>query len=110
MKKIILLFLLLSSVGCGKKLTCTYKEDYEDIKINNKIIFNFKDNTYKEIDTMVFKNNDDANKYFEDIKDYIEEYNLVIDSNRIVSDLSGEMNESKKQIKEKYESYDYKCR
>ena len=71
MKKIILLLVVFMCVGCGKKLTCTYKEDYEDIKINNKIVFDFKNNTYKEIDTMVFKENNEASEYFKDISDYI---------------------------------------
>lgn len=98
--------------GCGKKLTCTYKENYEDIKINNKITFNFKDNTYKETDTMVFNSVDEAKDYFKDIEDYIEEYNLVLNDNKIVSELNGDIeeNKNKKELKKTYESYDYKCK
>lgn len=112
MKKIIILLLLSMCVGCGKKLTCTYKENYEDIKIDNKIIFNLKDNTYKEIDTMVFKDEDEANDYFKDIEGYVEEYNLVLDKNKIISDTTGELDldKSKKDLKKQYESYDYKCK
>lgn len=96
--------------GCGKKLTCTYKENYEDIKISNRIVFNFKDNTYKEKDIMVFKDSNQALDYFKDIEDYIEEYNLTLDKNKIISDMDGEINESKKSVKGKYEGYDYKCK
>ena len=110
MKKIILLVLALICSGCGKKMTCTYKESYDDIKIDNKVVFNFKDNTYNEIDTMVFKSNEEANDYFNDISAYKEEYNLVLEDNKIISNIIGEIKENKKDIKEKYESYDFKCR
>lgn len=112
MKKIIMIFLVLCLCGCGKKLTCTYEENYEDIKINNKVVFNFEDNTYKQIDKMVFQNNESALEYFNDISDYIEEYNLILDENIIVSELNDSFNKNKtkKEIKEQYESYDYKCK
>ena len=112
MKKIIMIFLVLCLCGCGKKLTCTYEENYEDIKINNKVVFNFEDNTYKQIDKMVFQNNESALEYFNDISDYIEEYNLILDENIIVSELNNSINndKTKKEIKQQYESYDYKCK
>lgn len=112
MKKIILLGIFLLCVGCGKKLTCTYKEEYEDISINNKIIFNFKDNTYNQEDIMVFKDFDSASSYFKDIEDYKEEYNLVLEQNKIISKLNGKikLDATKDEIKEQYESYDYKCK
>lgn len=110
MKKIIILIIALICSGCGKKLTCTYKENYEDIKINNKIVFNFKDNTYKEEDIMVFIDSDKAEEYFNDILDYVDMYNLELMDNKIVSKLNGDISESKKEIKKKYESYDFKCK
>lgn len=98
--------------GCSKKLTCTYKEEYEDININNKIVFNFKDNTYKQEDIMVFKDNESATSYFNDIDAYIEEYNLILEQNKIISQLDGEikLEATKEEIKQQYESYDYKCK
>ena len=110
MKKIILILLAVLCSGCGKKLTCTYKENYEDVKIDNTIVFNFKDNTYEETDIMVFKNSEEASEYFQDIKDYIEEFNLVLNDNKIISVLSGNINNNKNAIKEKYESYDFTCK
>lgn len=113
MRKILLCALIVFCLcGCGKKLTCTYEEDYEDIKIRNKTVFNFKDNTYKEIDKMIFEDEESAEEYYEDISDYIEEYNLILDSNMIISELedSFDNNKSKNEIKKQYEGYDYKCR
>ena len=110
MKKIILLFLVIMCSGCGKKLTCTYKVSYDDVKIDNRIVFNFKDNTYEEKDMMVFKDSDEAKEYFNDIKDYIEEFNLILNDNKIISTLYGNIGEDKKSIKEKYESYDFVCK
>lgn len=110
MKKIIIIVVALICSGCGRKLTCTYKENYEDIKIDNKIVFNFKNNTYKEEDIMVFKDNDSAKEYYNDIFDYVDLYNLELIDNKIISILSGDISENKKDIKEKYESYDFKCK
>lgn len=113
MKKILLCLLVMFCLcGCGKKLTCTYEEDYEDIQIRNKMVFNFKDNTYKEIDKMIFEDDISANEYLEDVSDYIEEYNLVLDGNVIVSELEDSFSteKTKKEIKEQYESYDYECK
>ena len=110
MKKIILFLLLFLCVGCGKKLTCTYTEEYEDIKIKNKIVFNFKTKTYKETNMMVFKDSSEANDYFNDIRDYIEEYNLTISDNKIISDIKGEISDDKKTLKERYEGYEYSCK
>ena len=83
MKKIILLVLVLLVCGCSKKLTCTYELDYEDIEINNKIIFNFKDNTYKQKDIMTFEDEEAATDYFKDVEEYKEEYNLILEKNKI---------------------------
>lgn len=112
MKKIILLFLLITLCGCSKKLECNYKEDYEDIKIHNKIIFNYKNNTYEEIDKMIFNDEESAREYFEDIDEYKEEYNLKLEKNVITSNLIGDIkiDKDKKSTKEKYESYGYKCK
>ena len=111
MKKILLIVFLLLC-GCSNKLSCTYEEDYEDIQIRNKIVFNFKDNTYEQKDTMVFEDNESASNYFQDIEDYVDEYNLILEKNKIISELSGEikLDATQKEIKEQYESYDYKCK
>lgn len=112
MKKIILVLLVILCSGCGKKLICTYKEDYEDVKIKNEIKFNLKDYTYKEKDIMIFKSEDDASDYFKDIEEYIEKYNLKLNKNKIISNISEKMTskKSKKELKKQYESYDYKCK
>lgn len=112
MKKITLLVLLLLVCGCSKKLTCTYEEKYEDISINNKIVFNFKDNTYTQKDVMTFEDNKSASDYFKDVEEYVEEYNLILEKNKIISELDGEikLDASKEEIKGQYESYDYKCK
>lgn len=98
--------------GCSKKLTCTYELDYEDIEINNKIIFNFKDNTYKQKDIMTFENEEAATDYFKDVEEYKEEYNLVLEKNKIISNLNGEikLDATREELKKQYESYDYKCK
>ena len=87
MKKIILLLVLLLVCGCSKKLTCTYEEEYEDVIINNKIVFNFKDDTYKQEDVMVFNDEDSAADYFKDVEEYVDEYNLILEKNKIISQL-----------------------
>lgn len=112
MKKIILLVLLFLICGCSKRLTCSYEQNYEDIKINNKIVFDLKSNKYNQQDIMVFKDNESALNYFNDIEEYKDEYNLKLEENKIISDINGEINldTNEKELKEKYESYDYKCR
>ena len=112
MKKIFLVLICLLVCGCSKKLTCKYNYDYGDVKISNKIIFNFKDNTYKQKDIMIFSDEDSANEYFNDIKDYIEEYNLVLEKNKIISNIDGDIKKdaTKEKLKEQYESYNYKCK
>ena len=112
MKKIILIFILLLVSGCSKKLTCTYEQKYEDISINNKIVFNFKDNMYDQKDVMVFKDNTSAKKYFNDVEDFVDEYNLTLEDNKIISNIGGEikLDKSKEEVKKQYESYDYKCK
>ena len=111
-KKIILLVLVLLVCGCSKKLTCTYELEYDDIEINNKIVFNFKDNTYEQEDIMIFEDSKSASNYFKDVEDYVDEYNLILEKNKIISQLSGEikLNASMEEIKEQYESYDYSCK
>jgi len=96
----------------NKKLVCNYKMDYEDIKIRNKIEFNFKDNTYKQVDKMIFKDKKSASNYFNDIKDYIEEYNLKLDNNTIISEIENTFDTeyTKKELKKQYEGYDYVCK
>ena len=61
---------------------------------------------------MIFKSDEAASEYFKDIEDYIEEYNLVLDKNQIISDITGELESKKvkKDLKKQYESYDYKCK
>ena len=113
MKKILLLLVpLILFCGCSNKLTCYYKETYEDVKIKNKITFNFKDKTYKQVDTMTFATKEAAENYFKDIEDYIEEYNLVLNDKKIISEIEDEikLNGTIKEIKEQYESYDYTCK
>jgi len=113
MKKILLILVVFLCVcGCGNKLTCTYEEKYEDVKIKNKITFNFKNNTYKQIDKMIFTKEEDAKEYFKDVEEYIEEYNLKLNDKTIVSEIQDEikLDANKKEIKEQYESYDYKCK
>ena len=112
MKKIILLVVLLLVCGCSKKLTCTYEQEYEDISINNKIVFNFNDNTYKQEDVMVFKDSESASGYFKDIDAYVEEYSLVLEQNKIISHLDGQikLDGTKEEIKQQYEDYDYVCK
>ena len=112
MKKIILLVLLLLVCGCSKKLICTYEQEYEDVKISNEIKFNFKDNTYSQKDVMIFTDIDSALDYFKDVEEFVDEYNLVLDKNKIISELAGEikLDATKEEIEEQYESYDYKCK
>ena len=98
--------------GCSKKLTCTYELEYEDVEIKNKIIFNFKNNTYEQKDVMVFEDEKEAKDYFEDVKEYQQEYNLVLEKNKIISELNGEikLDATREELKEQYESYEYKCK
>jgi len=112
LKKIILLVVLLLVCGCSKKLTCTYETDYEDVNISNKVVFNFDDNTYEQKDVMTFNDDESALDYFKDVEDYVEEYNLVLEQNKIISEISGEikLDANEEEIKEQYESYDYKCK
>lgn len=111
MKKILLLsFIFLC--GCSNKLTCTYETNYEDIEIVNKIVFDFKEETYEQVDKMIFLDSISASTYFKEIEDYKEEYNLVLEDNEIISNIVDviKLDGDKKKIKEQYESYDYKCR
>lgn len=112
MKKILLISLLLLC-GCSKnKLTCNYEVTYEDIEIKNKIVFNFKEDTYKQIDEMVFKDSISASKYYQEIEEYKDEYNLKLEDNMIISELIDviKLDGDKDKIKEQYEGYDYTCR
>lgn len=112
MKKILLSFMIIFICGCSNKLVCTYNETYEDIKIRNKIIFDFNTNKYKQIDTMIFKNKESAEKYYKDIENYKDEYNLILDDKKIISETIDDINEksTKKEIRERFESYDYICK
>ena len=112
MKNILLLILVLFLCGCSKKLTCVYETEYEDIEIKNKIVFNFKDETLKQVDKMIFEDSISAAKYYKEIEEYKEEYNLMLEENIIVSEITDniKLDGDKKDIKKQYESYDYKCR
>ena len=113
MKKILLVILLFLLCGCSKnKLTCNYEKMYEDIEIKNKIVFNFEEETYKQIDKMIFEDSISASKYYDEIEEYKDEYNLVLQDNIIISEIVDEikLDGDKEDIKEQYESYDYKCK
>lgn len=111
MKKLMLLSIIFIC-GCSNKLTCTYKTEYDDIKIKNKIVFDFDNNSYEQVDKMIFKDIIGASNYYNEIESYKEEYNLVLDDNKIISRLTGDitLNGEKDEIKEKYEGYYYKCK
>ena len=111
MKKILLLSFIFFC-GCSNKLTCTYETDYEDIEIVNKIVFDFKEEKYEQLDKMIFSDSISASSYFKEIEDYKEEYNLVLEENKIISEIEDviKLDGDKQKIKEQYESYDYKCK
>ena len=111
MKKVLLLSLLFLC-GCSNKLSCTYKTNYEDIKIENKIVFNFEEDIYEQVDKMIFEDSISAANYFKEIEDYKEEYKLVLEENKIISNITDviKLDGDKQKIKEQYESYDYKCK
>lgn len=109
---IIIIILGLFIYRRSNKLICTYNENYEDIKIVNEIVFNFEDNTYEQVDKMIFQDNDSAKDYLKDVSEYIEEYNLQLVDNIIISKIEDtiKLDATKKEIKKQYESYDYMCR
>ncbi len=111
MKKAILV-LLLFLCGCSNTLTCNYKTEYEDIKINNKIVFNFDEDTLIQVDKMIFNDSISASNYYKEIEEYKEQYNLRLEKNVIISEIIDEINidGDEKSIKQKYESYEYKCK
>ena len=111
MKKYVLIFFLLFC-GCSNKLTCTYKTEYEDIKINNKIVFNFENDKFEQVDKMIFEDSISASKYYNEIEEYKDEYNLKLENNIIISEFTDviKLDGDKKKIKEQYESYNYKCK
>ena len=111
MKKILLLVSLFLC-GCTNTLTCTYETNYEDIEIVNKIVFDFEEEIYEQTDKMIFEDSISAASYFKEIEDYKEEYKLVLEENKIISNITGviKLDGDKKKIKEQYESYDYKCK
>ena len=111
-KRGFLLILLVFLCGCSNKLVCTYNDKYDDVKIKNRIIFDFKNGKYKQVDTMTFSSSEDAEEYYKDIEEYQEEFNLVLNKNKIVSEIEDNVNleASKKEIKNRYESYGYKCK
>ena len=111
MKKILLISILFLC-GCSNKLSCTYKTNYEDIKIDNKIVFNFEEDIYEQVDKMILEDSISASKYYSDIEDYKDEYNLKLEDNIIISEIKDEikLDGDKNKIKEQYESYDYECK
>ena len=60
---------------------------------------------------MIFKDSISASKYFNEIEEYKDEYNLNLEDNIIVSKIIDdiELDGNKEKIKKQYESYDYKC-
>ena len=98
--------------GCSKKLNCTYESDYEDVRISNNIMFDFNSNTYEQKDIMIFNDRDSAEEYFKDVEEFVDEYNLVLEKNKIISKLGGEikLDGSEEEIKKQYESYGYYCK
>lgn len=111
MKKIILLSVFFLC-GCTNTLTCTYKTNFGDIEIVNKIVFDFDKETYEQIDKMIFSDSISASSYFKEIEDYKEEYNLLLTNNEIISNINDiiKLDGDKQKIKEQYESYNYKCK
>ena len=111
MKKILLLGILFLC-GCSNKLTCMYETSYEDIEIKNKIVFNFKTNELEQVDKMIFEDSISASKYYSEIEEYKDEYNLNLEDNIIVSKIIDDikLDGDKEKIKKQYESYDYKCK
>jgi len=111
MKKLILLSIVFLC-GCSNKLTCNYQTKYEDIKIKNRIVFNFESDTFKQIDKMIFDDSISASNYYSEIEEYKDEYNLTLVDNTIISEIEDviKLDGDKDKIKKQYESYDYKCR
>lgn len=111
MKKIILIIVFLLC-GCSNKLTCNFKVDYDDVIIKNKIVFDFKEDKFKQTDKMIFENSIEASKYYQEIEEYKDEYNLVLSDNKIISIINDtiKLDGDKEEIKKQYESYDYQCR
>lgn len=111
MKKI-LLFSILFLCGCSNKLSCTYETIYENIEIRNKIVFNFKTDKLEQVDKMIFEDSISASKYYNEIEEYKDEYNLSLEDNIIVSKIIDDikLDGDKEKIKKQYESYDYKCK
>lgn len=111
MKKVILV-LLLFLCGCSNTLTCSYKTEYEDIKIKNKIVFNFDEDTLIQVDKMIFNDSVSASNYYKEIEQYKDQYNLRLEKNVITSEIVDQIkiDGDEKSIKQKYESYEYKCK
>ena len=61
---------------------------------------------------MIFKDNNKASDYYEEIKEYKNEYNLSLDNKVITSRMSDtiKLDGDKNKIKEQYQGYDYKCK
>ena len=61
---------------------------------------------------MIFEDSISASKYYSDIEDYKDEYNLKLEDNIIISEITDKikLDGDKDKIKEQYESYDYKCK
>lgn len=110
--RIFLLLSLLFLCGCSNKLSCTYETVYEDIEIKNKIVFDFKNYKLEQVDKMIFEDSISASKYYNEIEEYKDEYNLILDHNMIISQITDDikLDGDKDKIKKQYESYDYKCK
>ena len=112
MKKILFIGLLFLCGCSNDKLVCNYETEYENIKIKNKIVFNFKTDKLEQVDKMIFEDSISASKYYSEIEEYKDEYNLSLEENIIVSKIIDDikLDGDKEKIKDQYESYDYKCK
>lgn len=111
MRKFFLLGLIFLC-GCSNKLTCNYETEYEDIEIKNKIVFNFETDTLEQVDKMIFEDSISASNYYSEIEEYKDKYNLKLEENMIISEITDDikLDGDKEKIKKQYESYDYKCK
>ena len=77
-----------------------------------KLVFNFKTDTWEQVDKMIFEDSISASKYYSEIEEYKDEYNLSLEDNIIVSKIIDDikLDGDKEKIKKQYESYDYKCK
>ena len=61
---------------------------------------------------MIFEDSVSASNYYKEIEEYKNDYNLRLEENMIISEIVDEikLDGDKEDIKEQYESYDYKCK